>query len=163
MMQRSKLSLFLFCLLAGCASRPLDQPSKPGVPQETKKTPPPTKSTNSSAFTLNGYKKDLAQHISRENASSTYSDRPQALLRAVIVVKFAINADGKLLSSELMRTNHDQAAEKTALASLRGSAPYPKPASYLVKNGRLELIETWLFNDDGRFQLRTIALPQESD
>ncbi|MCU6433476.1 TonB C-terminal domain-containing protein [Undibacterium sp. Jales W-56] len=161
-MQRSKLSLFLLCLLAGCASRPLDEAGKPGVPQEAKKPSAP-KSTTSSAFTLNGYKKDLAQHISRENASATYSERPQALLRAVIVVKFAMNADGKLLSSELMRTNQDRAAEKTALASLRNSAPFPKPASYLVKNGRLELIETWLFNDDGRFQLRTIALPQEND
>jgi protein TonB len=31
---------------------------------------------------------------------------------------------------------------------------------HLLRHGRLEISETWLFNNDGRFQLRTIAQPQ---
>jgi protein TonB len=46
------------------------------------------------------------------------------------------------------------------LATLRTSAPFPKPAPHLLSNGRLELAESWLFNNDGRFQLRSIALAQ---
>ena len=32
--------------------------------------------------------------------------------------------------------------------------------SHLLNNRKLDVTETWLFNTDGRFQLRTIALPQ---
>ena len=50
-----------------------------------------------------------------------------------------------------------------ALASLRSSAPFPKPAPHLLRNGRVEMHESWLFNNDGRFQLRSIALVQMNE
>lgn len=55
------------------------------------------------------------------------------------------------------RSNRDGATEFIALASLRKTAPFPKPAPHLLRRGQLELVETWLFNSDGRFQLHTIA------
>jgi protein TonB len=62
--------------------------------------------------------------------------------------------------SEIVRSNRDGEAEATALATLRRTAPFPKPASHLLRRGHVEITETWLFNNDGRFQLRTIAQPQ---
>lgn len=112
--------------------------------------------------TLQGYKEMLAEHISNANASQVYGGQPQALLRSVIVIKFTVDASGKLLHSSITRSNDDSATEATALASLRGSAPFPRPALQLLKHGRLELSETWLFNTDGRFQIRSIAQPQMS-
>ncbi|MES2102810.1 MAG: hypothetical protein V4634_02240 [Pseudomonadota bacterium] len=114
----------------------------------------------STAFTLEGYKRDLAERIAQVNSTNVYVERPQALLRSVIVIKYVVAPDGKLLRTEIIRTNHDRATESVALASLSNTAPFPKPASHLLKNGRVEISETWLFNNDGRFQLRTIALPQ---
>ncbi len=110
--------------------------------------------------TLEAYKEVLAEHISNANASQVFGGRPQAFLRSVIVVKFSVDAGGKLLRSDIIRSNHDSATEATALTSLRGSAPFPRPALQLLKHGRLELSETWLFNADGRFQIRSIAQPQ---
>ena len=81
-------------------------------------------------------------------------------MRSVIVLKFAINANGKLLRSEIIRTNHDNRTENIALSSIGNASPFPKPLSHLLTKGKLEITETWLFNTDGRFQLRTIALPQ---
>jgi protein TonB len=118
---------------------------------------------SSKAFTLNGYKRELAQRICEMNASKVHTDRPQALLRSVIVLRYSLNGDGKLLRSDVVRSNHDKVTENIALASLTNSAPFPKPSSLLVKNGKLEITETWLFNSDGRFQLRTIAQPQMSE
>ena len=91
-----------------------------------------------------------------------YPGHPQALLRSVIVVKFSVDGAGKLLRSEIVRTNHDGVTETTALASLRNTAPFPKPAPSLLRNGRLEISETWLFNNDGRFQIRSVAQAQTS-
>lgn len=114
----------------------------------------------STAATLNGYKQDIAQRISQVNSTKTYTGRPQALLRSVIVLKFSIDGKGNLIRSEIQRSNHDRTNEATALASLRNTAPFPKPSSHLVRHGRVEISESWLFNNDGRFQLRSIALPQ---
>lgn len=114
----------------------------------------------SSASSVDGYKRDLALRISQVNANKVYPGRPQALLRSVVVLRYAVDARGNLVRSEIMRSNRDGETESTALATLRNSAPFPKPASHLLRRGQLELSETWLFNNDGRFQLRTIAQPQ---
>jgi len=85
------------------------------------------------------------------------------LLRSVIVIRYVVDKDGNLVRSEVVRSNKDKATEATALATLRSTAPFPKPPLALLRNGRIEISETWLFNNDGRFQLRTIAQQQKSE
>ena len=102
----------------------------------------------------------MAHRITQVNSTKVYIGRPQALLRSVVVVKYVVDANGGLLRSEIMRSNRDRVTETTALSSVRNTAPFPKPAPSLLRHGRVEVIETWLFNKDGRFQLRTIAEPQ---
>jgi periplasmic protein TonB len=149
-------------VLAGCASRPSDTPplhapEKPSRAERKTELPEPQASH---ASTLDGYKRDLALRISEVNASKIYAGRPQALLRSVVVLRYVVDARGNLVRSEIMRSNRDSETESTALATLRNSAPFPKPSSHLLRRGQLEVSETWLFNNDGRFQLRTIAQPQ---
>lgn len=141
------------CVLAACST---SMPGSKKVDEAGKKSDV----GSSKSFTLNGYKRELAQHICEVNASKVHTDRPQALLRSVIVLKYSLNSDGKLLRSDVVRSNHDKVTENIALASISHAAPFPKPRSLLVKNGKLEITETWLFNSDGRFQLRTIAQSQ---
>jgi protein TonB len=151
--------VLLVCLFSACSS-----PGPEGMQgrgDSPKKSDAKVGSSNS--LTLNGYKRELAQHISGRNLSKVYAERPQALLRSVIVLKYSMNGEGKLLRSEVLRSNHDKVTEGIALASISNAAPFPKPSSLLVKNGKLEITETWLFNDDARFQLRTIAQPQMSE
>ena len=150
-------------VLAGCASPPADTPAP--SPPENKKAdrvqrvePPPGEA--SSANTLDAYKRELARRISERNAARVFTGRPQALLRSVVVVRYEVDARGRLLRSEIMRSNRDREAEATALATLRNAGPFPRPSAHLMRNGRLALSETWLFNNDGRFQLRTVAQPQ---
>jgi len=75
-------------------------------------------------------------------------------------VRYAVDAQGNLVQQDIMRSNRDSETESIALASLRNAAPFPRPASHLLRRGRLELSETWLFNNDGRFQIRSVAQPQ---
>jgi periplasmic protein TonB len=106
------------------------------------------------------YKKALAEKIAEARPGKVYGERPQALLRSVVVLEFLVAADGKLLKSAVRRSNHDHATEATALASLRHAAPLPKPPAVLVRHGPVKLQETWLFNKDGRFQIRSTAQQQ---
>lgn len=157
-MKSATFSLLALTLatLAGCATNKavavVDHKSEPLVTT--------TSDGSSIARTVTGYKEDIAHRITETSSTKVYIERPQALLRSVIVLKFVIDASGQLIRSEISRSNRDSATESTALASLRNAAPFPKPPANLLQNGRIELSETWLFNNDGRFQLRSIAQPQ---
>ncbi|MBY0571225.1 MAG: TonB family protein [Burkholderiaceae bacterium] len=116
----------------------------------------------SASRTVEAYKAEVAHRISHLHRQQVYSENPQPLLRSVVVVRYSVNADGSLINAQIQRSNKDHETEKTALASLKNSAPFPKPHPQLLRSGRLEVSETWLFNDDGRFQIRSIALPQRA-
>lgn len=161
---KTKIVIFLAALIASaCATHP-DTPAGRAaiVKKETSKVET-TPNATSTAWTMAGYQKALAERICEVNSTHVYVGRPQALLRSVIVLKYSIDGNGQLMRSEVIRSNHDSVTQATALASIKNTAPFPKPASHLLSNGRVEITETWLFNNDGRFQLRTIAKPQMSE
>jgi periplasmic protein TonB len=150
---KNKLAVLIAAaLLASCSTQP-DGPKSDGVVDTTA-------DGTSTAATLHAYKQDIAQRISQVNSRHVYAERPQALLRSIVVLKFAVDENGRLLRSEIQRSNRDRHAESTALDSLKRTAPFPKPAQHLLRHGKLEMSESWLFNNDGRFQLRSVALPQ---
>ncbi|CAB3762323.1 TonB family protein [Paraburkholderia humisilvae] len=129
-------------------------------------TPPqrPTASVPLEAInsgTLDQYRVAVARRILERNPSYVLQGHPQAMLRSLVVVSFVVDSRGQIVSSSVYRTNGDDEAESTALATLRRSAPLPlPPAKLLDRAGHLELFEDWLFNDNGKFQLRTFAAPQ---
>lgn len=111
--------------------------------------------------TLDQYKTRIAQHIFEHNPSLIIKGAPQAMLRSLVVVNFTVDKNGRVIDSSVFRTNGDDDAEATALASLRRSSPLPPPPARLLDaKGRLDLFEGWLFNDDGHFQLQSAHSPQ---
>jgi protein TonB len=160
-MQNTKLiTILAAAVLAGCASHTSEKATGISNVQTAPSESRPGSKAQSTSSTHAAYKTELANRISEVNASKIYGGRPQALLRSVIVVKYHVDANGNVARTEIMRTNHDGETEATALATLRKAAPFPKPATHLLQRGRVEIVETWLFNKDGRFQLRTVAQPQ---
>lgn len=83
------------------------------------------------------------------------------MLRSLVVVAFTVNRSGEVVRSSIYRTNGDDEAEATALATLHRASPLPAPPAKLLNRlGQVEIMEDWLFNDDGMFQLRELAAPQ---
>ncbi|WP_034293096.1 energy transducer TonB [Herbaspirillum sp. RV1423] len=151
-------------LLAACSvPKPDTQANRDATAREIAEQVKTTPDGTSTADSLDGYKEDLARRISQVNSTRVHVERPQALLRSVIVIKYVVDKDGNLTRSEVVRGNKDKVTEATALAALRNTAPFPKPPAMLLRGGRVEISETWLFNNDGRFQLRTIAQPQKNE
>lgn len=139
-------------LAAGCALPPSLPPL--GV------TPP----QNNVNTAMKMYKVAAAKRITEANAASITPGRPQALLRAVVSVEYWIDRQGNVVGAAIFRDNGDRAADTTALASLKRASPFPAPTGVLLdSSGRVRIIETWLFNNDGRFQLRSVAAPQIGD
>lgn len=148
--------------------------SKPETKAKSKKTPtakskkPPKTPTvpgakeegAAIAAARQQYKQDVAAWIGKASAANMHEERPQALLRSVVVLEFSVNAEGEVVKSAVRRSNLDREAVEAAMASLKKAAPLPKPPAILVRHGPVEMQETWLFNKDGRFQIRSTAQKQ---
>ncbi len=120
---------------------------------------PPPAAVNSA--TLDQYRQAIALRIAERNPSYVERRPPQAMLRSLVVLAFTVNRSGELVHSSVYRTNGDDEAEATALAALRRAAPLPPPPDKLLNGrGQVEIMEDWLFNDDGKFQLHELAAPQ---
>ncbi len=121
----------------------------------------PSTPTTAGAPARAQYRDAVAQRILDANASQVLHGTPQAMLRSLVVLSFTVDRDGRLAQSSVYRSNGDDGAEAIALQSLRRAAPLPKPPAGLLNGrGQVEMMESWLFNDDGRFQLRTLATAQ---
>ncbi len=160
-------------VLAGCsvtttppvyhpAPQPIaaNNPSRPDSTMRQENAQPLYRTENMS---LEHYKRVLAQRIVDQNPEKIYPGNPQALLRSVIVMKYVLDANGSVVSVDTIRSNGDSATLATAHAAVRHAAPYPAPPHQLLSHGKVEIVETMLFNNDGRFQPRTIAQPQLSE
>ena len=122
--------------------------------------PPAPVVAMSPASTLDAYKAEVAQRI-YASSSELSAGRPQNLLRAVIVLNVVVDRNGQPTRITIQRTPGDAEAEQRAILSVRRAAPFPRPSNAILRGGGgVEFSETWLFNDDGRFQLRTLSQGQ---
>jgi len=115
------------------------------------------------AQTADQLKADFARAIYLNSATQVHNEQPQPLLRAVVVLRIRLNEQDQW-QAEVFRDNPDQPAmTRLALESVaRLPAPVglsPKARQMLRQDG---MIEAWLFQNDGRFALKTLAKPQRS-
>ncbi len=152
----------------GCAQRrppaqpepaPAPAPSAPAPPAAPAPVPAPAPATaaNSGARSVEEYKRDFANHLHQASLEQIFTGAPPNLLRSVIVMSVTLDTSGNVVNARVLRDNGDPETVRSAVDSVRRGAPYPRPASRMFNRGRLEFTETWLFRDDGRFQLRTLA------
>ncbi|KVN37574.1 energy transducer TonB [Burkholderia pyrrocinia] len=128
----------------------------PPSPHAVLTLPSITRSAN-----LDQYRTEVAERVAESNPSGMLRGTPQAMLRSLVVLAFTVDRNGRLVHASVYRSNGDSEAEALALASLRRSAPLPPPPAKLLDGkGQLELMESWLFNDNGKFQLQSTASAQ---
>ena len=110
---------------------------------------------------LEDWKRSAAEKVHAVNRAQLFEGRPEHLLRAVIVVEATVDREGRVTRSKVLRSPGIASLDSMALGSLKAASPLPAPPSKLVAKGPLVFSETWLVRKDGRFQLRSLALPQE--
>ncbi len=153
--------LVVALLLSACVQHRPAQQSAPSAPPPAASAPAPAPAAAmSSASTPDAYKVEMAQRIYAASTDIS-SGRPQDLLRAVIVLNVTIDSNGRPGRIAIQRSPGDAEAEQRAIQSVQRGAPYARPSNALLRGAAsFELSETWLFNDDGRFQLRSVAPTQ---
>lgn len=106
-------------------------------------------------------KADFARAVYQHSAGKVHNDRPQPLLRAVVVLRVKLNEQNQW-QAEVFRDNPDQ--PEMTRAAIESVAQLPVPtglspqAQQMLRNEGL--VEAWLFQSDGRFALKTLAKPQ---
>lgn len=113
-----------------------------------------------SSDNLERYKRDFACRIHARNGGQLYGGAPPPVLRSVVVLSVRIDSRGRPVRIGVVRSNGIRALERKAIQSVRAAAPLPIPAAALRQRGAADITETWLFRDDGRFQIRTLAQAQ---
>jgi protein TonB len=109
------------------------------------------------------YKYDVAEQIMRYNGAHTFSGKLPPMLPAIVVLSITVDHTGKATKVTVQRSR-DQDASKVALASMQRAGLLPRPFNLASGPGKsLTFSETFLFNADYRFQLRTLAPIQTSD
>ena len=153
-------------LVAACGAPTPPAPEKPAAPAAPAPAPAPSAPPQAAVpalppprTPLDAYKRDVAQRILSANAAHTFEGRPPETLQAVVVLQFTIERSGTLTGLKTLRSRHP-AQEKVALASVRAAAPFPAPPVALLRSSRVEVAETWLFREDGKFQIRSLAEAQ---
>jgi protein TonB len=158
-----RAALLAVLLVAACGAPTPPAPEKPAAPPPAPVAPAPPQAAVPKLppprTPLDAYKRDVAQRILSVNAARTFEGRPPEILQAVVVLQFTIERSGTLTGLKTLRSRHP-AQEKVALASVRAAAPFPAPPAALLRSSRVEVAETWLFRDDGKFQIRSLAEPQ---
>ncbi len=152
-------SAVLLAVLAGCASKRLP----PHTP-EGSATPPPSQSGGAARPSTSGlplvatwadYRRRAAQMILGSNTGSHFSGAQPPQWNGIATVTIMLNADGSIRSTDLMRASKiSPEVNNMALTAARRVANYG-PVSNLPQPWQFN--ETFLYNDNNKFQLVTIV------
>ena len=142
------------------APKPETPPSQPEVyppgPVVKPSTPPPAP-TAKRATTLEGYKVEVAKRIA-SSSTDLFADPLPEMLKSVVVLDISIGRDGALQQVSLRRSNGIRNLEQRAEASVRKAAPFSAPGPEVLRGASsVRFLETFLFREDGRFQIRSLV------
>lgn len=146
-------SLVILAALCGCGTV---QPVTGAIGRIILPSQPPAAPASPS---LDAYKTEVALHVMRQNAGQTFSGRLPAMLPAIVVLNITVDEEGRMTEVAVQRARDPDAA-RVALASMRRSGRLPKPSPLLAQYEGLTFSETFLFDSQYRFQLRSLAGPQ---
>lgn len=160
----------LLTSLAGCGHRPHLPPPEPVEYSAWQAQAVPQSGTyyqytrqRRGFDSVDAYKDRVAAQIMRHNADYTFSGRLPPMLPAIVVLSITVDRDGRISRMAVQRSRDDDASQ-VALASMERTGWLPRPVNLANgPGGSLTFSETFLFNEDYRFQLRTLAPVQYAD
>lgn len=106
-------------------------------------------------------RKEFAQAVYAGSGQWVHRRQPQSMLRAVVVLNIKLTVDNKWEAS-VLRANTDQPemTERAIETVKRARIKAPIPSTLRAELMRDGFMETWLFDRDGSFQVKTLAKPQ---
>ena len=108
----------------------------------------------SAASTARAYREDAATHLYGLNAQRVYKGKLPPMLYAIGVLEVELNQGGRVGSTRWLRgPSHAPEVMAEIERLVRAAAPFPSPPGF----GRVQYVDTWLWDRSGRFQLDTLS------
>jgi len=113
------------------------------------------------AESIDQVRRGFAQMVYEDAGPDINREAPQPLLRAVVVLRVRLDAQDRW-RAEVMRENDvEPGLTRKAIASVEHLPRAVEMSGTLAEQLHREgFVEVWLFQNDGRFALKTLALPQ---
>jgi hypothetical protein len=128
------------CSFLAGALLAVTQPARAGVPDDVRK--------------------DFAKAVYSGSPELVHNRNPQPLLRAVIVLNVTLD-DADRWQAEVVRTNDEQPEMLArAIETVRKAQAIQLSEDMRAELRRNGLMEAWLFDNDGSFQVKTLAKAQ---
>lgn len=161
--------------LTGCVLMPGSIPTPPARPHTTPQTlqtspssrpdqglslKPQTQAQPSESHTpprnWDEYRRNAAQRIVQTNAGESFSGPLPQRLQSIPVLQVQLHRDGSVRRIEVLRTpKFAPQTVKLAIAAVQQAAPFGSVAHLPAP---WQFNETFLYNDDLKFQLRSLAI-----
>ena len=105
---------------------------------------------------------EVAKRIA-STSPDLFADPLPEVLKSIVVLDIAIGRDGVPQHVSVRRSNGFRQLEQRAEASVRNAAPFTVPGPEVLRGaGSVRFLETFLFRDDGRFQIRSLVETPQS-
>jgi hypothetical protein len=105
-------------------------------------------------------RKDFAKAVYNGSPELVHNRNPQPLLRAVIVLNVKLDDSGRW-QHEVVRTNDEQPEMLArAIETVHRAPPIAVSDDVRAELRRNGFMEAWLFDNDGSFQVKTLAKAQ---
>lgn len=111
---------------------------------------------------LDDYKNQVARHLVQHNPAHIHQGILPPLLPAVVVLTITVDQDGQVADVRVQRSR-DPDASALALDAVWRSTPLPPPRQLAQAGGKLTFLETFLFADGQRYQLRSLEPLQAAE
>lgn len=139
-------------MLAACASPPPSPPASPSAP-----APAAAPAATLKSLSLDDYKRALAGRIVASSPKLAFHDSLPSTMKSIVVLHIRLDRRGRPTRVAVFRSNGYPGLEQRAVASVVGASPVPPPDALLDDTSSLSFLETFLFRDDGRFQVRSLV------
>ncbi len=101
-----------------------------------------------------GYRERAARHLYSRYASRVYPGKMVPMLYAVGTVEVTLSPSGRVLGTHwLRRPTHAPEVVATIDQLIASASPFPAPGG----TGTTRYVDTWLWDESGRFQLDTLT------
>ncbi len=159
----------LLAVLAGCTSRPLpsDAPPPaagpapavpmpaPAAPVARAPVPATAPAAQAPARSWDEYKVRAARRIMQTSAGETFTGPIPERLQSIPVVQVELNRDGSVRNVTVLRVpKFSPQTLQMAMNAVRRAGPF-EPVGHLPRPWQYS--ETFLYNDDLKFQIRSLA------
>ncbi|MDZ4103629.1 MAG: twin-arginine translocation signal domain-containing protein [Hydrogenophaga sp.] len=101
-----------------------------------------------------GYRREAATHLYRKYPERIYRGKLPPMLYAIGVFEVELSQGGRVSATRWLRgPSHAPEVMAEIERLVRAAAPFPSPPGF----GRVQYVDTWLWDRSGRFQLDTLS------